>query len=123
MVKDPNLHFDDRSSGQIRDRFRLKFKGLYTQAQLPCQTSTKSKTKQESQTDEKHEEICQSSDLNGQADEAPNGKASKKLVRPLGSNTTRETGDGQLPRKGSNHHITSTLAWEDMATKPVFHFE
>lgn len=31
MVKDPDLHFDRRSGGQIRDRFRLRFPELYNQ--------------------------------------------------------------------------------------------
>lgn len=31
MVKDPDLHFDKRSGGQIRDRFRLRFPELYNQ--------------------------------------------------------------------------------------------
>ncbi len=29
IVKDPDLHFENRSSGQVRDRFRLKFKEVY----------------------------------------------------------------------------------------------
>ena len=31
MVKDPDLHFDRRSGGQIRDRFRLRFPEIYNQ--------------------------------------------------------------------------------------------
>ena len=37
MVKDPDLHFDRRSGGQIRDRFRLRFPELYNQQDANAQ--------------------------------------------------------------------------------------
>ena len=54
MVKDPDLHFDRRSGGQIRDRFRLRFPELYNQqdanTQLKKPPDKKSSTKKTTST-------------------------------------------------------------------------
>ena len=42
IVKDPDLKFEGRSGGQIRDRFRLRFPELYNQQKLPNYVETHS---------------------------------------------------------------------------------
>ncbi len=53
MLKDPTLNFDQRSCGQIRDRFRLRFPHMYKQQDpmtSPKETRTSTKEKQLAKT-------------------------------------------------------------------------
>ncbi|KAF6237022.1 hypothetical protein HO173_004901 [Letharia columbiana] len=131
MLKDPALNFDQRSCGQIRDRFRLRFPGLYKQ-----QDSTASpKENQTSPNKKKHAKSSTGTrktvdDPNEPANEESDGGARDKT----GSKTVPASHTEEEDHRLSNsilhndwdwdENLTlAPLAWEDMATRPMFPFD
>lgn len=128
MLKDPALNFDQRSCGQIRDRFRLRFPSIYKQqdpAALPKENRTPPKktqpVKSSLQTMKTMETVDDSTEpLNDEEiDVGTRDKTSSKMV--LASHTEDE--DNRLSNSilrndwDWDENLTlAPLAWEDMAT-------
>lgn len=137
MVKDINLHFNGRSGGQIRDRFRLKFKELY-EGQDMSHVLNKAATKPESQPIEKSEQkqapTAKPGDGTTQAaedvgDPGNQGKPPSNMAFPCGL-LNSEDEDNRLSNSilhtelDWDENLTlAPLTWEDMATRPIFTFD
>lgn len=136
MVKDPDLHFDNRSSGQVRDRFRLKFKEVYANeavARTPKTATIRAKAQanepSEKETERPSEFIAERKDDDGAAQDMT---ATKSLAPSLSSGLLN--GDDEDIRLSNSILHTGlyladenvTLApvmWEDLAQKPLFSFD
>ena len=142
MVKDPDLHFDRRSGGQIRDRFRLRFPELYNQQDANAQPKKPPDKKSSSKKTAQAPIENKSSDLNelmkGGDDGGDMDGDGRKT--PLKSATTApsfttgllnaEDEDNRLSNSilhddwDWNENLTlAPVAWEDMANKPMFSFD
>ena len=130
MVKNPSLSLQGRSVGQIRDRFRSKFPEQYTQQSTSSrQNIPEKKARIPSQ---------KSSDSSEQTEK---DEASAKTTAPYTSTTITTTTtttallNGEEEDKRLSNSILhdgwdwdenltlAPLAWEDMATRPMFPFE
>ena len=147
MVKDPNLKFDRRSGGQIRDRFRLRFPELYNQQDVAAplkktdnKKSASSKTKQapglskpapptrRQSNDLVSEQAKACVEIDGELE----GKTSSKA-------TALSFTTGLLNAEDEHYNLSNSIlrndwdwdenltlapvAWEDMANKPMFPFD
>ena len=141
MVKDPDLHFDKRSGGQIRDRFRLRFPEVYNQQDANSQQK-------------KHADKKSSDRRPAQASSGPTRKKSSdpnELIRgddgnieaenraALKATTTPSFTTGLLNAEDEDNRLSNSIlhddwdwnenltlapvAWEDMANKPMFSFD
>lgn len=127
MLKDPALNFDQRSCGQIRDRFRLRFPNIYKQQDSTASTK-------EMRTCPKRRQPAKSStrarkpvdDSNEPANEEESGDKTGPKMVPA-SQTEEE--DKRLSNSilhddwDWDENLTlAPLAWEDMA-RPMFPFD
>ena len=137
MVKDPELHFDGRTGGQIRDRFRLKFKNLYEGQDvkcLPTKTTTKGEFQQHDPPEQANPPVEKPSSVNAQAEgeDGSNGIHSKTTTKsslPCGL-LNGEDEDSRLSNsilhddsEWDENLTLAPLTWEDMATRPLFSFD
>lgn len=128
MLQDPALNFDQRSCGQIRDRFRLRFPNIYKQQDptaLPKDNRPPPKkiqpVKSSPQTLKTMETVDDSNEpLNEEeSDSGTRDKTGSKMV--LASHTEDE--DNRLSNSilrndwdWDGNLTLAPLAWEDMAT-------
>lgn len=131
MLKDPTLNFDKRSCGQIRDRFRLRFPNMYKQpdsnySPKENRTSPKKKQPAKSSTPTKKTMDDPSEPPNEESDAGPRDKTGSRMVPA--SHTEEE--DNRLSNSilhndwDWDENLTlAPLAWEDMATRPMFPFD
>ena len=131
MLKDPALNFDQRSCGQIRDRFRLRYPHMYKQQDpmaSPKETRIFLKHNQPAKSATRTTEMVD--DSNEQANEVESeigvrDKTGSKVVQA--SHTEEE--DNKLSNSilhndwDWDENLTlAPLAWEDMAAQPIFPF-
>lgn len=129
MLKDPALNFDQRSCGQIRDRFRLRFPHVYKQ-QDPAASSLEVPTSAEKKQPKSSTPTTKS--LNGpsanqeEGDMGVRDKAGSRMV------TASHTEEEHNKLSNSILHddwdwdenlTLAPLAWEDMAARPMFQFD
>ena len=136
MVKDPYLHFDGRSGGQIRDRFRLKYKMLYEGqevTQLPIIPAARVESRQISQVEPK---LVSSQNLGDLTTQAENDEGDIRNRCETASKSPLPYG---LNAEDENHRLSNAilhddldwdgnltlppLTWEDMAIRPIFAFD
>ena len=142
MVKDPNLKFDRRSGGQIRDRFRLRFPELYNQQDAAPQQK---KPHDKNLNPNKNQQPPQ-------AKPAMTSRRSSDFKEQARNDEGDLEGEGRVPLKTALSFTTGLLnaedehyklsnsilrddwdwddnltlapvAWEDMANKPMFQFD
>ena len=132
MVKDPDLHFDSRSSGQVRDRFRLKFKEVYANeavARTPNTAASKAKAQAHEQFEKKTVRPSESTEVDESA--AQDMTASESLAPSLTSGLPNEDEDIRLSNSIlhtglylADENVTlAPVLWEDLAQKPLFTFD
>ena len=132
MLKDPALKFDQRSCGQIRDRFRLRFPHTYKQQDLTASSRETRKLPKEKQqaksstaiTETVEDPIEQSNEE--ESDVGVRDKTDSKIVPA--SHTEEE--DNRLSNSilhndwDWDENLTlAPLAWEDMSARPMFPFD
>ena len=132
MLKDPALSFDQRSCGQIRDRFRLRFPHMYKQQDpmaSPKETSTSPKKTQAAKSSTRTPKPVDD------ANELANEEESDIAVRDkTGSKVLQASHMEEEDNRLSNsilhndwdwdENLTlAPLAWEDMAARPMFPFD
>jgi len=137
MVKDADLHFDGRSGGQIRDRFRLKFKNLY-EGQDATHSANKATTDSGPQQREQFGQMPalpkESSNSTTQGEENENGEGNQGKTASKPSFSCSLLGGEDEDSRLSNSILHSDLdwddnltlaplTWEDMATRPIFAFD
>ena len=131
MLKDPALSFDQRSCGQIRDRFRLRFPDVYKQQDStapPKEKRASPKKSQRAKSSTRTKETVDDSNEPANEDESdvwPRDKIGSKTVEA--SQTEEE--DSRLSNSilhndwDWDENLTlAPLAWEDMA-RPMFPFD
>ncbi len=138
MVKDPDLHFDRRSGGQVRDRFRLRFPELYNQQDANAQPRKPPDKKSSSKKTTQAPIRNKSSDLNelmkgDDGDMDGDGRTTSKSATAPSFTTgllNAEDEDNRLSNSilhddwDWNENLTlAPVAWEDMANKPMFSFD
>ena len=137
MVKDSELHFDGRSGGQIRDRFRLKFKELYEGqdvTHVPNKAAERADPQRRRQAAQRSAvaEIAKTSGIQPtdfESDTGNNNKTSYKM--PFSSGLLNgEEEDSRLSNSILHNDLEwddnltlAPLTWEDMATRPMFPFD
>lgn len=128
MVKDNELHFEGRSGGQIRDRFRLRFPDLYKQQDL-CPPPKMFPFQSKSTPSER---AVSSPRKSVNAQEPFKSEAFSKTVAP--SDTVRALNAEDEDTRLSNSILhknwdlddnltLAPLAWEDIANRPIFQFD
>ena len=137
MVKDAELHFDGRSGGQIRDRFRLKYKSLYKGQDvidLPTSGAARFELSRSEQPSQKPDILEKSNALsllpeNDDRHVGDHGKAASKIHVPSGL-INGDDEDGRLSKSILHDDLDwvgsltlPPLTWEDMATRPIFSFD
>lgn len=152
MVKDPDLHFDRRSGGQIRDRFRLRFPELYNQQDANAQpkkppdnkkSSSKKITTQQAPIGNKSSDLNQlmkgddgggggGGDMEADGRKTPSRSATTTTTMPSFTTGLLNADDEDNRLSNSilhddwdwNENLTlAPVAWEDMANKPMFSFD
>ena len=132
MLKDPALNFDQRSCGQIRDRFRLRFPHMYKQQDpkaSPKETRISPKNtqlaKSSTRTTKMIDDLHEPADEEGSDVEMRDNTGSKVA---LASHTEEE--DNRLSNSilhndwdWDDNVTLAPLAWEDMAARPMFPFD
>lgn len=139
IAKDETLHFNNRTSSQIRDRFRLRFAELYrqaapivsakTSAPRDCRVTSKEKRKRSSiQEATLNERQKRSPDL--EIHDSQDGEQSKVSTRTGAPdylygllNDDNEEGkmSGALSQYDWDDDLTlAPLQWEDMVPPPMF---
>ena len=131
MLKDPALNFDQRSCGQIRDRFRLRFPDVYKQQDStapPKEKRAAPKKSQRAKSSTRTRETVDDSNEPANEDDSdvwPRDKIGAKTVEA--SHTEEE--DSRLSNSilhndwDWDENLTlAPLAWEDMA-RPMFPFD
>ena len=132
MLKDPALNFDQRSCGQIRDRFRLRFPHMYKQQDPKAslkETRTSPKNtqlaKSSTRTTKTMDVLHEPADEEGSDLEVRDHTGSKVA---LASHTEEE--DNKLSNSilhndwdWDDNVTLAPLAWEDMAARPMFPFD
>lgn len=132
MLKDQALKFDQRSCGQIRDRFRLRFPEIYKQQDPAASAEAKRASPKKEQPARNSRRTRKTvDDSNERANEEEidvqaRDKAGSKTV--LASHTEEE--DNRLSNSilhndwDWDENLTlAPLAWEDMANRPMFPFD
>ncbi len=135
MVKDPDLHFDNRSSGQVRDRFRLKYKEVYATEAVPRipntagNRATAQVNEYPKKTEGPSEPFAQGEDGEG----AAQGMTVSKSLAPSLPSGLLNAEDEDIRLSNSILHTGLYLAdenvtlapviWEDLAQKPLFAFD
>ena len=132
MLKDPTLNFDQRSCGQIRDRFRLRFPDMYKQPDSSASPKEKRISPKKEQPVKRPTPTMKTADgLNEPANEEESdvGARDKIGLKMVPAFHTEEE-DNRLSNSilhndwGWDDNLTlAPLAWEDMATRPMFPFE
>lgn len=132
MVKDPDLHFDNRSSGQVRDRFRLKFKDLYANeprepmAPTPQRLASKTTTQATEQSENKSLPIAPDRHHENprQNPRAPGSLAPSTASGLLNGEDEANRLSNSILRTGlylADENVTlAPVLWEDLAQKPLF---
>lgn len=129
MVKDPDLHFDNRSSGQVRDRFRLKFKDLYANDAVAGTTqSVASKANMQATEQSESKSVPFMPDRNhenaGQRSTASRSLAPSMSSGLLNSEDEANRLSNSILRTGlylADENVTlAPVLWEDLAQKPLF---
>ena len=151
MVKDPDLHFDRRSGGQIRDRFRLRFPELYNQQDANAQpkkppdnkkSSSKKITTQQAPIGNKSSDLnplMKGDDGGGGGGGDIEGDGRKTPSRSATTTTMPSFTTGLLNADDEDNRLSNSIlhddwdwnenltlapvAWEDMANKPMFSFD
>ena len=139
MVKDPGLHFDGRSGGQIRDRFRLKFKSLYEGQDAnypPSKATRKAESHRREQIEQTPTLTKKTSDASTPMEDDENevgGNGKTVLKTPFSTGIFGvEDEDNRLSLSNSILHneleldenlTLAPLTWEDMAIRPIFNFD
>ena len=130
MLKDPALNFDQRSCGQIRDRFRLRFPDMYKQQDStapPMENRTFSKKKQSERASTWTKKTVP--DLNEPANEEESdmGKTGARLAPAFHAEEEDQRLSNSILHNDwdwDENLTLAPLAWEDMATKmPMFPFD
>ncbi|KAL6713535.1 hypothetical protein ACLMJK_009000 [Lecanora helva] len=136
MVKDPNLHFDGRSGGQIRDRFRLKFKDLYEGQDL-THVPNKAAERADPQRKRHSEQNATTENPRDSSIHLRNDGVETadqfKMTSRTPSSSTLINGEEELSRLSNSilhndlewdDNLTlAPLTWEDMAARPIFPFD
>ena len=129
MLKDPALNFDQRSCGQIRDRFRLRFPNMYKQQDSTASakekgTSLKEKQRAKSST-RTRKTVDDSNETRNEEEMGARDKTGSKIVPA----SHIEEEDNRLSNSilhddwDWDENLTlAPLAWEDMA-RPMFPFD
>ena len=132
MLKDPALNFDQRSCGQIRDRFRLRFPHMYKQQDPMAslkETSTCPKKRQPTKS------LTRTPKPMDDANDLANEDETEIWVRDkTGSKVVQASHMEEEDNRLSNsilhndwdwdENLTlAPLAWEDMAARPMFPFD
>lgn len=137
MVKDPDLHFDNRSSGQVRDRFRLKFKDLYANdavagtpqdamAGATQPVASKGKVQIAEQPENKSASLMpdRHHDNAGQKPRVPGSLAPSMSSGLLNGEDEANRLSNSILRTGlylADENVTlAPVLWEDLAQKPLF---
>lgn len=137
MVKDPDLHFDGRSGGQIRDRFRLKFKDLYEGqdvTHVPNKAAERADPQRKRQSEQRQTLTEKMKDPSTQAGD---GEGDAENHCKMTSKTpfscvllNAEEEDSRLSNsilhnalEWDDNLTLAPLTWEDMATRPIFTFD
>ena len=119
MVKDPEFHFDDRTAGQVRDRFRLKHKDLYAQpavARGPLrQPATGARSRRSQNPSKRKSKPASASSFTSKPAQI---QASESTVQA--STIPDDMGSCYM---GHASAPSESLSWEDMAIRPVFSFD
>ena len=131
MLKDPALNFDQRSCGQIRDRFRLRFPHVYKQQDpaAPNQETQASAKKKQPKSSTLTMKFLNEADEPANHEEEDMGVQDKAGSKMIPASHTEEEHN-----KLSNsilhddwdwdENLTlAPLAWEDMAARPMFQFD
>ena len=137
MVKDTDLYFDGRSGGQIRDRFRLKFKELYEGqdvTHVPNKAAERADPQRRRQAEQRSvlAEFAKSSSTQATDIEGGTGNNSRTSSKtPFSSSILNgEDEDSRLSNSILHNDLEwddnltlAPLTWEDMATRPMFPFD
>ena len=132
MLKDPALNFDQRTCGQIRDRFRLRFPHMYNHEDpkaSPKEDRTSSMKLQLAKSSTRTSKTVD--DLYEPANEEVNDQGLRDTTGSKGvlaSHTEEE--DNKLSNSilhndwdWDDNVTLAPLAWEDMAARPMFPFD
>ena len=132
MLKDPALKFDQRSCGQIRDRFRLRFPNMYKQQDPtapPKEKRTSPKKKQPAKTSPRTMKRVDGSNEPANEEESDVGARDNPGSRMVPASHTEEE-DNRLSNSilhndwDWDENLTlAPLAWEDLANRPMFPFD
>lgn len=133
MLKDPALNFDQRSCGQIRDRFRLRFPHMYKQqdpiASLNNERPTSPIEKQPAKTSTRKPKTVHDPNELANEEEIDVGVQDRVGPRVVSPSHTEEE-DNKLSNSilhndwDWDENLTlAPLAWEDMAARPMFPFD
>ena len=132
MLKDPALNFDQRSCGQIRDRFRLRFPDMYKQQDStgpPKEKRASPKKKQPAKSSSRTRKAVSDSNQPANEEESDVGARDRTGSKTIPASHTEEE-DNRLSNSilhndwDWDENLTlAPLAWEDMATRPMFPFD
>lgn len=143
MRKDPNLHFDGRSYGQLRDRFRLRFPNIYKQQDGTASPAEGMETHvprpklQSEKLPKPKKGVLNDSIESVKSDDSDVGArektTSKATVAPSSYTAGGLNGEDEDIRLSNSilhngwdwdDNVTlAPLAWEDIATRPIFGFD
>lgn len=128
IIEDPDLHFDNRSANQVRDRFRLKHKDLYARqdmSHIPNKAAVRAEPGHSCEPRRKTRSSKSQGNTRARA-RATEGETG----RVLNVSHNCEDRRGRLANsslhnvgtQGANLTLapSASLAWEDMATRPMF---
>lgn len=132
MLKDPALKFDQRSCGQIRDRFRLRFPNVYKQQDPVASAEVKrasSKKEQPAKNSTRTRKTVDYSNERANEEEIDVQAGDNAGSKPVLASHTEEE-DNRLSNSilhndwDWDENLTlAPLAWEDMANRPMFAFD
>ncbi|KAM0804949.1 hypothetical protein BDR22DRAFT_885042 [Usnea florida] len=130
MLKDPALNFDQRSCGQIRDRFRLRFPDMYKRQDStasPMENPTSSKKKQSERASTWTKKTVPNSNEPANEEESDMGKTGARLAPAFHAEEEDQRLSNSILHNDwdwDENLTLAPLAWEDMATKmPMFPFD
>ena len=132
MLKDPALNFDQRSCGQIRDRFRLRFPHMYKQQDpkaSPKETRISPKNtqlaKSSTRTTKTMDDLYEPADGEGIDLEVQDHRGPKVALASHAEEEDNKLSNSILHNDWDwDDNVTlAPLAWEDMAARPMFPFD